>query len=604
MLKFLDMDSDKSGVSSPGSDYGVNSATSPTTPRTQNIMQEMRSLPSQIITKTIYHVILDSKYEEFKKGGSGREVATVIGKISKKLGTDRIPVVFDEEDAVHVSKKLIALSVNRGCVGDEGMIQYPYLGAIVMGFKINLKNAKNITTEEEHYSSSMRQADIIHWKNGNVQRGMMHKKLLEDIEIVSAKYIVRKNITPENAFALMAASGRISCKAITELKCIYEGKRLQCFDDMTKEQRRKFEKTLEKDLEERKTVHIGNITEENTREEKALYLLNKSRQAGGINSWNTDIVTADNNTDNNNNTLDLEALYRDKYHKWKNIYTNSNSQAGGNLNVNNEETEMDHSSEDEAYWKPRAEKMKSQYLAKKSSLKNQSGGNLNVNNEGTEMDHPTEDETYWKPRAKKMKSQYLAKKNSLKNQAGGNLNVNNEGTEMDYPTEDEAYWGEKANKMKDQYHLELKNKTDDQSGDQVDNQAGGNLNVNNEGTEMDHPTDDEAYWKPRAEKMKSQYLAKKNSLKSQSGGNLNVNNEGTEMDHPTEDEAYWKPRAEKMKSQYLAKKSSSKSQAGGKLNINNKEGSDVSLDHPTEDEAYWKPRAIKMKAQYLSKKSL
>jgi hypothetical protein len=400
----------------------VDSATSEAKPEEVAEMQKMAKVPEQVSGK-FYHVVLDCDFGDFVDDTKRQNrPAVIFGKIAKKIN-DRIPIVYNKEDAVRVAAKLINMVVEKGSVGVGNNKKYPYLGAIVVGFQFSREHYENVTYEKINVESTEGRnyeheanlnKDLVYWEVNGVNRGTISKQALVNTKIVDGEYIVRKDINPDNGFALLNLVPTLSVDDITTLMCMYKGEGRNCYGHGSSKESEKV--NLKIDVERKGEVQLGgkyNDFKSLAIREKAKYLLNKRKnQTGG------------------QPVDDLEEYYKQKYIEKKNEYLRLKAQKGGQPNEDEEEM-----------WRQKYIQKKREYLR----LKAQKGGQPN---EG-DLEHPNEDEEMWRQKYIQKKREYLR----LKTQKGGQPN---EG-DLEHPTEDEDFWRPLYQQKKAEY-MALKNK--------------------------------------------------------------------------------------------------------------------------------------------------
>lgn len=332
------------------SDAELNSITSDAKPEDIIEMKKLERVPEQVSGK-FYHVVLDCDFGDFVDDTKRQNrPAVIFGKIAKKIN-DRIPIVYNKDDAVRIAAKLINMVVNKGSVGTGSNKKYPYLGAVIVGFQFSHEHYSNVTYEKvsvesgegriyDHVANNTK--DLVYWEVNGVVRGTIAKQALTNTKIVDGEYITRKDINPDNGFALLNLVPSLSVDDIQTLMCMYRGEGRNCYGHGSSKEAEKV--NLKIDIERKGEVQLGgkyNDFKLLATREKAKYLLNKKKET---------------------NVENLENHYREKYIEKKNEYLKLKSQKGGAVNEDN-----DHPTEDEAYWKPKYRQAKAQYLALKNN---------------------------------------------------------------------------------------------------------------------------------------------------------------------------------------------------------------------------------------------
>jgi hypothetical protein len=356
-------------------------------------MQKLATVPEQVSGK-FYHVVLDCDFGEFVNDKERQNRAAVIfGKIAKKIN-DRIPVVYNKDDAVRIAAKLINMVISKGSVGVGYSKKYPYMGAVVIGFQFSSEHYANITyekvnvesTEGRNYDNDANKTkDLVYWEVNGVVRGSIAKQALSKTKVVDGEYVVRKDVHPVNGFALLNSVPTLSVDDIQTLKCMLNGEGKNCYGHGSSKESEKADQKI--DVERRGEVQLGGKYNDFNKlaiREKAKYLLNKTKKQNG----------------GQPNDEDLEEFYRQKYIQKKNEYLKlkAQKQNGGQPNDENEEE----------FYRQKYIQKKNEYLKLKAQKQN--GGQPNDENED-ELNHPTEDDAFWKPLYQQKKAEYVALKN-------------------------------------------------------------------------------------------------------------------------------------------------------------------------------------------------
>jgi hypothetical protein len=369
------------------------SVTSEPTRTEMDEVSRLASVPTEV-SSVFYHVVLDSDFGDFVDDLKRQNKASVVfGRVSKKMG-ERIPVLYNRDEAVRVAKKLINMVVNSGSSGVNMDKRYPYLGAIVIG--LNFSNYqtvsnKKITVRQSNdeavkndYEGIDSESDLIFYNVNGTSRGLIKKSALSNTKIVDSQYVVRSDLSPDNGFALLNLCSSLSVDNIKTLKCLFMGERSPCFGEGSVRTNERLVQNI--DVETKPIVQLGgkyNNYADLARREKAKYLLNKTKQTGG--------------------NLD-EILYKQKYVDAKMEYLRlkqQKKQQHGGFPLTDDEEEM---------YRKKYIEVKTRYLKLKQQ-KQQQGGLL----EATDMNVSSSNETYWRPRYEKKKNEYISRKKNSKN---------------------------------------------------------------------------------------------------------------------------------------------------------------------------------------------
>ena len=208
-----------------------NTATSVIAPHHQqkmnHLVQERNSLPKEVTGK-FYHVIFDCDYGNFMNEQTRvNRPPVMIGKLAKSLG-DRLPVVYDVDDATQIAANLINIVVNKGSSGAGIDKKYPFLGALVIGLRF--KDSTSVSHEGVQVNGSYPQStkDLMYYSKNGKKRGTVSKKVLNKLSVTDATYVARKDLNPDNGFALLNLVSSLTAENIADLKCIYNGESVDC----------------------------------------------------------------------------------------------------------------------------------------------------------------------------------------------------------------------------------------------------------------------------------------------------------------------------------------------------------------------------------------
>ena len=335
------------------------SATSVIKPEEMLEMKKMEKIPDQVYEK-FYHVVLDCDFGDFVDDTKrSNRPAIIYGKIAKHIN-ERIPVVYDKQDAIRIATKLINMVVARGCVGSGNDKKYPYLGAIVIGFQFAKDKYETVSYEKINVESSTGRLydhsanhtkDLVFWEVNGVRRATIAKKALVNTKIVDGEYVARTDISPENGFALLNLVPSLSVDDITTLMCMYRGEGRNCYGHGSAKESEKVSSKVSIVL--KGEVQLGGKYNDYASlyvREKAKYLLNNKKQSGGkINKY------GDNDNDNDNDNAKEYMRLKKEYLKLKN-------QKGGKLNNDDNDDNDDNNDNYKKLYKQK----KSEYFALKN----------------------------------------------------------------------------------------------------------------------------------------------------------------------------------------------------------------------------------------------
>jgi hypothetical protein len=245
---------------------------------TEEAMAQIQN--KSVSTEIFYHVVLDCDFGEFIDAEK-RAVrqAIIFGKVAQNIG-DRVPILFDKNEAVNVATKLITMVVARGSTGVGTNKKYPFLGAVIIGCKFDgsqISEESTIVGGSRNYSNmNQLTADLSYYTVDGKTRGTISRDAMSKIRIMNCEYIVRQDLNPDNGFALLNLCGSLTVDDVAHLKCLYNKEGKGCFS------KEKTSKLL--DVESRGEIVLigGNINDQLTQNliasrKKAEYLVNKKK---------------------------------------------------------------------------------------------------------------------------------------------------------------------------------------------------------------------------------------------------------------------------------------------------------------------------------------
>ena len=348
-------------------DVPASDATSDAGVDTSKEMAIEQTIP-EAVSKVWYHIVPDSDYGEMISKKVDRP-AVIFGKIAlnKERISARLPVLSDPEESEKVAAKLTNMMVAKGSCGVENDSKYPYLGVVVVGLKF--KNREVVTSQhidieqgdetKPNYDLLTTDKNLAYYEVRGKTRGTIAKEALENTEIVSAKYIVRKDVNPDNAFGflnILVLLKKLTVQDVQDLRCLYNGEKKNCYGHGSAKEKEKV--VLKIDVESRGEVDLvgvsgGRYNNEQilASKEKAKYLLNKQKKQNGGNS--------------NIDEGDFEEFYKKMYLRKKSQYIKLKQQKGGK-SLNDDDGD-DQPTENEDYWKPKYLAEKAKYMSLKRS---------------------------------------------------------------------------------------------------------------------------------------------------------------------------------------------------------------------------------------------
>lgn len=171
---------------------------------------------------------------------------SIMGSIRQYMNKNMkaLPVLFNENDAIIVAKKMIQKLRQTGSesnLGDEDTLkQYPIFGAIIMKFNIdanmNIMNHENKLFNiskggiRDYTKLFSKKCDMNVYEVMSIQlenpivRGVIHSSGLQKLKVNSFKYVFDNNMQmPENiGFALLNNNISLKTKYVKLLKKIYD----------------------------------------------------------------------------------------------------------------------------------------------------------------------------------------------------------------------------------------------------------------------------------------------------------------------------------------------------------------------------------------------
>jgi len=170
----------------------LDSATSATS-ATSVIGTETANQMTNDTPKEMYHVVFDSDFGNF---------------YNKKNITKEIQFVYDKNEAIRIANKLLNLAVNKGSYGSGNDKKYPFIGMVVVCFKLKDETNSNLQNDE---------------KNGqNLPKRSLSVDDVSKIEFVSGIYVVREDVKPSDGFALLNTVPQLTVEDISKLKSLYD----------------------------------------------------------------------------------------------------------------------------------------------------------------------------------------------------------------------------------------------------------------------------------------------------------------------------------------------------------------------------------------------
>ena len=196
-------------------------------------MQHLQSIPTEgrdFVCNTLYHVVFDCDFGLFYNAELRKDYNDVNFEGLSGIKIDDIPVTYDKDYALHIAKKSVDAAVKKGSFGTGYNKKYPFLGAVIIGFEfIDCQAVKYAQSIE----NTVGENDLVfHSKERGgkqIWMGMISKKILSNIKITEAEYVIRENVDVNTGFALLNLVPSLSVNDINILKCLYRGSNGSCF---------------------------------------------------------------------------------------------------------------------------------------------------------------------------------------------------------------------------------------------------------------------------------------------------------------------------------------------------------------------------------------
>ena len=260
-------------------------------------IQHLQSIPIEgrdFVCNTLYHVVFDCDFGLFYNAEKRTDYNDVNFEGLSGIKIDGIPVTYDKDYALHIAKKSIDAAVKKGSFGTGYNKKYPFLGVVIVGFEfIDCKAVKYAQRPE----NAVGENDLVfHSKEKNGKQiwiGMISKKILNNIKITEAEYVIRENVDVNTGFALLNLVPSLSVNDVHILKCLHRGSNGSCFGN-EKEIKEALEKERVDSLTRGPVAFAGQDGGyyNNYVREKAKYCLKKGKETslsgGGHDSTETD----------------------------------------------------------------------------------------------------------------------------------------------------------------------------------------------------------------------------------------------------------------------------------------------------------------------------
>jgi hypothetical protein len=196
-------------------------------------MQHLKSIPVEgrdFVCNTLYHVVFDCDFGLFYNPENRKEYNDVNFEGLSGTKIDGISVTYDKNYAIDIAKKSVDAAVKKGSFGSGYNKKYPFLGAVIVGFEfIDCKAVKFAQKIE----NSVGENDLIFHseerEGKKIWIGMISKKILDNIKITEAEYVIRENVDVNTAFALLNLVPSLSVNDVNLLKCLHRGSNGSCF---------------------------------------------------------------------------------------------------------------------------------------------------------------------------------------------------------------------------------------------------------------------------------------------------------------------------------------------------------------------------------------
>ena len=186
----------------------------------------------------VYHIILDCDFGIRNKLHTHKN--PVFGKLRNVLNEQKIPVLFNLDEATIIANRLIDQTVNMGSISDK---KYPVFGAVILGLrlqniKVKQRNANTGGGSTDYSLLNLHEDyDLIIYKVKGNERGVLARNTLEKAELLSAKYVTKLNTQMNVGFSLHNLNTNLSSSDIQLLKKLYDNNgQLMLFNTSTTSQ--------------------------------------------------------------------------------------------------------------------------------------------------------------------------------------------------------------------------------------------------------------------------------------------------------------------------------------------------------------------------------
>lgn len=200
--------------------YNENDMVSETSPMNDDMMEKTPEMPIEN-SQILYHIILDSDFGMRHK--LHEHDVPVFGKL-RNVKSNKVPVLFDLQEARNVALRLIDQTIKMGTIGNK---QYPVFGAIILGIHLNNIIASDISVNTgsgaRDYKSVMQSnSNLIVYDINGTKRGMLKKSELARAQIVNASYVKKLNTSETIGFYLHNINPKLTSDDVKLLKQLYD----------------------------------------------------------------------------------------------------------------------------------------------------------------------------------------------------------------------------------------------------------------------------------------------------------------------------------------------------------------------------------------------
>ncbi len=188
---------------------------------------------------SVYHIILDCDFSMRNELWNNTNKSNNIGEIRKLPGMDsRVPVLFDMNDVEKISRRLVYVVSQNGCLGDR---KYPIFGTIALRIDLSNVSTNHVTVSKmgntKNYSAvESATEDLVTYtsagRSTGYKRGVLSTNALRGAKIVGYKYISTICIPEQLGFALLNLNLK-NGEDVREIKKLYDASKTEFSEEVT-----------------------------------------------------------------------------------------------------------------------------------------------------------------------------------------------------------------------------------------------------------------------------------------------------------------------------------------------------------------------------------